>query len=91
MSIEKISIALPADMLAMVREAVDGGDYASSSEVVREALREWKARRSLQGDAVQELRRQWLEGLESGPGGPLDIDSTKRRARGRLKERSDSK
>jgi antitoxin ParD1/3/4 len=91
MSIEKISIALPTDMLAMVRQAVDGGDYASSSEVVREALREWKARRNLQGDAVQELRRQWQEGLDSGPGAPLDIDRTKRRARARLKERSESK
>jgi antitoxin ParD1/3/4 len=91
MSIEKISIALPTDMLAMVREAVDGGDYASSSEVVREALREWKARRRLQGDAVQELRRQWQEGLDSGPGAPLDIGRTKRWARARLKDRPESK
>ena len=45
-TIEKVSIALPSDMLTMVRKAVDGGDYASSSEVVREALREWKARRA---------------------------------------------
>ena len=46
-TVEKVSIALPSDMLTMVRQAVDGGDYASSSEVVREALREWKARRAL--------------------------------------------
>jgi len=44
-NVEKISIALPADMAALVRRAVEAGDYASSSEVIREALREWKARR----------------------------------------------
>ena len=50
-TVEKVSIALPTDMLTMVRKAVDGGDYASSSEVVREALREWKARRIAAVDA----------------------------------------
>src|SRR5438045_1377499 len=53
-SIEKVSIALPSDMLAMVRHAVEGGDYASSSEVVREALREWKARRAVSGAKTAE-------------------------------------
>jgi antitoxin ParD1/3/4 len=83
-TIEKISIALPSDMLAMVRAAVDKGDYASTSEVVREALRQWKARRALQVDAVGELRRLWEEGLQSGASEPLDIAATKRRARARL-------
>ena len=46
-TIEKISIAMPTDMLRMVRDAVGTGDYASTSEVVREALREWKARRAV--------------------------------------------
>ena len=46
-SIEKVSIALSSDMLRMVRGAVQTGDYASTSEVVREALREWKARRAV--------------------------------------------
>ena len=45
-AIQKISIALTADMLAMVRRAVETGDYASTSEVVREALRQWKAGRT---------------------------------------------
>jgi putative addiction module CopG family antidote len=44
-SIEKVSIALSSEMLAVVRKAVAGGDYSSTSEVVREALREWKQRR----------------------------------------------
>jgi antitoxin ParD1/3/4 len=83
-TIEKISIALPSDMLAMVRTAVEQGDYASTSEVVRDALRQWKARRALQVDAVAELRRMWEEGLQSGPREPLDVAATKRHARARL-------
>ncbi|MFX9089501.1 ribbon-helix-helix domain-containing protein, partial [Acinetobacter baumannii] len=43
--VEKISIALTDELLATVQQAVASGDYASTSEVVREALREWKARR----------------------------------------------
>jgi antitoxin ParD1/3/4 len=87
-NVEKISIALPSDMLAMVRDAVETGDYASSSEVVREALRQWKARRALQGDAISELKRLWQEGLDSGAGKPLNIEATKGRARQRLKDKS---
>jgi antitoxin ParD1/3/4 len=82
-AIEKISIALPSDMLVMVRQAVDAGDYASSSEVIREALRQWKARRALQNDAVVELRRMWEEGVKSGPSAPLNLAETKKRARAR--------
>ena len=37
--IERLTITLPAEMTVLVRGAVDEGDYASSSEVVREALR----------------------------------------------------
>lgn len=38
---EKISIALPPEMVHIVRGAVATGEYASSSEVIRDALRDW--------------------------------------------------
>ena len=47
-TVEKLSIALPPEMAALVREAVEGGEYASSSEVIRDALRAWKRKRLLQ-------------------------------------------
>src|ERR1700675_1347230 len=65
-NVEKISIALPADMATLVRNALQTGDYASSSEVIREALREWKARRAARSDAISEIRRLWDEGIKSG-------------------------
>ena len=50
--IVRLTVTLPADMAAIVKGAVAGGGYASASEVVREALRDWKMKRALQ---LQEL------------------------------------
>lgn len=55
-NIERMTITLPADTAAVIKDAVDGGDYASSSEVVREALRDWKTKRALQLDELAALK-----------------------------------
>lgn len=83
-TIEKISVALPADMLTRVRAAVGSGDYASTSEVIREALREWKGRRESREEAIEELRRAWREGLATPGRHPLDTEEIKREGRRRL-------
>jgi antitoxin ParD1/3/4 len=83
-NVEKISVALPPDMADLVRRAVETGDYASSSEVIREALREWKARRASQRYAVRELRGLWDAGIKSGAGSDLDTAAIRKRGRRRL-------
>ncbi len=71
--IEKVSIALPSEMVIQVRHAVETGEYASSSEVVRDALREWTQRRNLREEGLKELRRMWRQAVESkAPGVPVD-------------------
>ncbi len=60
---EKISIALPPEMVQIVRGAVATGEYASSSEVIRDALRDWKYKRILREQGVAELRRVWQAAL----------------------------
>ena len=60
---EKISIALPPEMVAIVRNAVATGEYASSSEVIRDALRDWTHKRSLRQQGVAELRQLWQDAL----------------------------
>ena len=60
-SVEKISIALPPEMVAQVRQAVETGEYASSSEVIRDALRDWTHKRQLQQNGIAELRQLWLQ------------------------------
>ncbi len=61
--IERMTITLPADMVAVVKGAVEGGDYASSSEVVREALRDWKMKRALQFQELESLKADIDRGL----------------------------
>ncbi len=72
-TVEKISIALPPDMISLVRDAVESGEYASASEVIREALRAWKFRRKVETLEVDELRELLLEGAQSGPGIDADL------------------
>jgi antitoxin ParD1/3/4 len=84
--VEKLSIALTPEMAAEVRDAVNSGQYASSSEVIREALREWRRQRVFQEQSVHELRRQWQAGVASGPGRHSDMDEIKQAARERLAE-----
>ena len=85
-NVEKLSIALTPEMAGLVRGAVESGEYATTSEVVREALREWKQRRTLQQRDIEELRRLWAEGLASGPGRFQDMDAIKAEARRRWDE-----
>lgn len=82
-TIEKLSIDLSPEMAKLVRGAVESGEFATSSEVVREALQEWERRRMRQREEEQELRRLWDDGLDSGPGRFADIDAIKAEARRR--------
>lgn len=55
-SAEKISITLPPDMLRDIRAAVDAGDYASTSEALRDAVRSWQRQRSEDAERLAVLR-----------------------------------
>jgi antitoxin ParD1/3/4 len=83
-NVEKMSIALTPEQAAAVRAAVANGEYVSSSEVVREALRDWQLRRALHQQELGALRQAWQEGLESGPGTHADMQAIKAEARRRL-------
>ena len=81
-SVEKISIALPPEMVALLRQAVDTGEYASNSEVVRDALRDWTQKRNLRQLGVEELRQVWQQAIEDRkPGVPVEdvLDRLERR------------
>lgn len=62
-TVEKISIALPAEMASIVRSAVATGEYASSSEVIRDALRDWTHKRTIRQHGISELRQLWQEAM----------------------------
>jgi antitoxin ParD1/3/4 len=72
-AVEKISIALPLEMAAKVRKVVETGEYASSSEVVRDALHEWMLKRDLRQHGLDELRNLWRQAQEDkSPGAAVD-------------------
>jgi antitoxin ParD1/3/4 len=64
--IEKLSIALTPELAAEVREAVREGAFASVSEVVRDALRDWSDKRAQRAASMQRIRELWDEGIASG-------------------------
>jgi len=65
-NVHKVSIALTSELVETVREAVESGDYASTSEVMREALRGWAERREMHAAKLADLRTAIQAGLDSG-------------------------
>lgn len=84
--VDKRSIALSPELAEVVDAAVTSGEYASASEVVREALRQWKERRDLFGYTLEELRGLIQEGIDSGPGRLGSMSEIKAEARRRMKQ-----
>jgi antitoxin ParD1/3/4 len=82
--IERLTITLPSDMAAIIRGAVEGGNYASSSEVVREALRDWKMKQALKLQELASLKADIDRGLtDLAEGRVQDFDSARIIERGR--------
>ncbi len=53
---EKISITLPPSMVRLIRDKVDSGAYASTSEVVREAMRLWQRQEEEHVERIAAIR-----------------------------------
>lgn len=82
--IERLTITLPSDMAAVVKGAVAGGDYASTSEVIREALRDWKTKRALQLQELAALKADIEKGLaDLAEGRVKDFDAARIIKRGK--------
>ena len=91
--IERMTITMPTEMAAIVKNAVDTGDYASSSEVVRAALRDWKLKRTLQLEELATLKADIDVGLADIAAGRVqnfEIERIVERGRKLLASRSSS-
>ena len=84
--IQKVSVALTGEQISALRAAVETGEYATTSEAIREALREWQWKRELRGEEINRLRELWREGKASGEAIRIDLAETREEARGRLKK-----
>jgi len=71
MSSKNTSIALGQPFTDFARRKVESGEFGSTSEVVREAMRRYIA----EDEQIQALRREIEKGLDSGPAVEFDIDA----------------
>lgn len=88
-TVERITITLTAEMAQAVRGAVQAGEYASSSEIVREALRDWRHKRALQAQELSDFRAKIQEGLddiEAGRVRDLDAERVIRQGKARIQD-----
>ncbi len=82
--VKKISIALTGEQIAALKAAVETGEYATTSEIVREAIRDWQFKRELRQEDLRHLRQLWDQGKASGTATPVDFDAARHEARQRL-------
>jgi antitoxin ParD1/3/4 len=92
-SIERLTVTMPTEMANFIKQAVSEGDYASTSEVIREAVRDWKSKRAMQFQDFAMLKADLDKGLADVAAGKTTEFNPKKiiaRAKKLLAERSSS-
>jgi len=88
--VQKLSVALPKEMVKDIKSAVASGRYATTSEVIREAVRDWRDKPRELPERVrvpktkEEFRRRIQEAIDSldrGEGIPAEKVFAELRAR----------
>tara|TARA_R110002072_G_scaffold15856_34_gene62911 strand:- start:3762 stop:4049 length:288 start_codon:yes stop_codon:yes gene_type:complete len=81
--LERITVTMPQEMAARLRAAVEEGSYATSSEIVREAVRTWADERDRE-EAENTAMRAMLDRARAGK--RLSADEVFARVRERVAE-----
>jgi antitoxin ParD1/3/4 len=63
-SAEKISVTMTPDMLRIIRESVASGEYASTSEALRDAVRVWQRQRLEDAERLGAIRARIRRSLD---------------------------
>jgi antitoxin ParD1/3/4 len=61
---EKLSITLPPEMVAVIKQQVDAGRYASVSEVLRQAMRSWMREEEEHAERLAAVRARLTRSLD---------------------------
>ncbi len=83
-AVQKVSIALTEEQIGALKAAIETGEYATTSEIVREAIRDWQFKRELRQEDLKRLRQLWDQGKAIGTAAPVDFEAARREARQRL-------
>jgi antitoxin ParD1/3/4 len=70
--LERITVTMPEEMAAKLRAAVEAGEYATTSEIVREAMRDWIDQQERREAALAKFREE----IEKGLAGPFHDGET---------------
>lgn len=73
---EKISITLTPEMNRLIKQRVEAGDFASSSELIREALRVWQKREEEHSERLAAIRARLQNSLDD-PRPPVSLDEAR--------------
>jgi len=84
-NVERLSITLPTDMARLIRSKVEGGGYASNSEVIREAMRAWQVQEQLCAERLNGIRAKIAE-ADTDPRPSLSEGDVERHFVARLKK-----
>jgi antitoxin ParD1/3/4 len=79
---EKASITLTEAHHQLLHSVVEAGEYATVSEAIRDALRDWERKRVARDLELDILRQQLAEGMADYKAGrvvPWDPEATKAR------------
>jgi antitoxin ParD1/3/4 len=88
---ERMTVTLTEDQAERIKAAVARGDYASHSEVIREALRAWELNQSFRKQALAELKGEIDRGMADVKAGRVksfDSDSIVKQGKRRLAGRN---
>lgn len=75
---EKISITMTPEMMRLVRASVEAGEYASTSEVFRDAVRVWQREREERAERLEAIKARIRKSLDD-PRPSLSIEQVRKR------------
>lgn len=61
---EKLSITLPTEMVDVINAEIDAGAFASTSEVIRAAMRAWMRQEEEHKERIAAIRARVQESLD---------------------------
>lgn len=83
-----LNVSLTDELVNFVKAKVESGRYASSSEVVRDALRLLEKRDREEAEKLRWFQKAWAEGADSGDFAPLDAAAVKAAGQKRLAKKA---
>jgi antitoxin ParD1/3/4 len=69
------TISLSKQQASRIQKALESGNYASNSEVLRDALRLWEQREEVRALEMAKLKKAYEEGIASGPARAVEAEA----------------